>query len=59
MKLQKLDTNTKKQKYRRELIPNATFQRSRVFARNDLAERKVKDPGKASKEFLEFKEKLG
>ena len=31
-----------KQKYRHELIPNARFQRCRVFVRNDLVVRKIK-----------------
>ena len=49
----------KKQKHRYELMPNTKFQRSRVFVRNDLAERKIKSCKLASKQFLEFKEKLG
>ena len=31
-----------KQKYRQELIPNAEYQRCRVFVQNDLVERKIK-----------------
>ena len=31
-----------KQKYRQELIHNSKFQPYRVFARNDLVERKIK-----------------
>ena len=30
----------RREKYRQELIPNVTFQRCRVFVRNDLVERK-------------------
>ena len=47
-----------KQKYRQELIPNAKYQRCRVFVRNDLLERKTKSCRKSSKRFLEFKRKL-
>ena len=36
-----------KQKYRQELISNAKFQRSRVFVRKDLVERKIKSCRKA------------
>ena len=49
----------KKQKYRQELMPNAEYQRFRVFVRNDLVERKIKSCRKSSKRFLEFKKKLG
>ena len=48
-----------KQKYRQELTPNAKYQRCRVFVRNDLVERKIKNCRKSSKVFLEFKKKLG
>ena len=48
-----------KQKYRQEFIPNAEYQRCRVFVRNDLVERKIKSCRKLSKVFLEFKKKLG
>ena len=33
---------SKKEKYRQELIPNTNFQPCRVFAHNDLVERKIK-----------------
>ena len=49
----------KKEKYRQELIPNAEYQRCRVFVRNNLVERKIKSCRKSSKRFLEFKKKLG
>ena len=45
-----------KQKYRYELMPNKEFP-PRRFVRNDLVEQK--SCRKASKKFLEFKEKLG
>ena len=38
-----------KQKYRQELMPNAKYQRCRVFVRNDLVERKNKSCRKSSK----------
>ena len=46
-----------KQKYRQELTPNAKSQQCRVFVRNDLVERKIKNCRKSSKLFLEFKKK--
>ena len=48
----------KKQKYRRELMPNTKFQPCRRYVRNDLAERKIKSCRKASEKFLKFKENL-
>ena len=51
--------NPEKQKYRQELTPNEEYQRCRVFAGNDLVERKIKSCRKSSKRFLEFKNKLG
>ena len=49
---------SEKQKYRKELTPNAEYQRCMVFARNDLVKRKIKSCRKSSKSFLEFKKKL-
>ena len=49
----------KKQKYRRELTPNAKYQQCRVFVQNHLVERKIKSCRKSSKKCLEFKIKLG
>ena len=49
----------KKGKYRHELIPNAEYQQCRVFAQNDLVEKKIKSRRKSSKGFLEFKKKSG
>ena len=46
------------QKYRQELTANAKYQRCRVFARNDLVERKIKSCRKSSKIFLGFKKKV-
>ena len=47
-----------KQKYRYELMPNIEFQPCRRFVRNDLVEMKIKSRKVASKQFLEFNEKL-
>ena len=44
-----------KQKYRQGLTPNAEYQPCRVFVRNDLVERNVKNCRKSSKRSLEFK----
>ena len=51
--------DSEKQKYRKELTPNAEYQRCRVFVRNDLVDRKIKSWRKSSKRFLEFKKQLG
>ena len=50
---------SEKQKYRQELIPNGRFKQCCVFVRNDLVERKIRSRRVASKQFLEFEEKLG
>ena len=50
--------DSKKQKYRQELTPNAKYQRCRVFVRNDLVERKIKSCRKSSKRFLKFLKKI-
>ena len=39
-------------------MPNTKFQPCRMFARNDLIERKIKSYRKSSEKFLKFKEKL-
>ena len=46
---------SEKQKYRKELTPNAAYQGCRVFVRNDLVERKIKSCRISSKRLLEFK----
>ena len=48
-----------KQKYRQKSTPKAKYQRFRVFLQNDLIERKIKCFRKSSKNFSEFKKKLG
>ena len=47
------------QKYRKELIPNITFQPSKIFGRNDLFEKIIKSCKATNLEFLKLKEKLG
>ena len=40
-------------------MPNAKFQGSRVLVRSDIVNRKIKSHRAPSKQFLEFREKLG
>ena len=47
------------QKYRKELIPNITFQPNKIFVRNDLFEKIIKSCNTTNLEFLKLKEKLG
>ena len=47
------------QKYRKELTPNITFQPNKIFVRNDLFEKIIKNCKATNLEFLELKEKLG
>ena len=47
------------QKYRKELIPNITFQPNKIFVRNDLFEKIIKNCKATNLEFLKHKEKLG
>ena len=51
--------DSKKQKSRQELAPNAEHQRCMVFVRNDTVERKIKSYRNSSKRLLEFAKKLG
>ena len=48
-----------RQKYRKELIPNITFQPNKIFVRNDLFEKIIKSCKATNLEFLKLKEKLG
>ena len=50
------DLSTKK--YRKELIPNITFQPNKIFVRKDLFEKIIKSCKAANLEFLKLKEKL-
>ena len=47
------------QKYRKELTPNITFQPNKIFVRNDLFEKIIKNCKTTNLEFLKLKEKLG
>ena len=53
----KCDPN--KQKYRYEPMPSTKFRMCERFARNDLAERKIRNCRLASEQFLELKGNLG
>ena len=48
-----------RQKYRKELTPNTTFQPNKIFVRNDLFEKIIKSCKTTNLEFLKLKEKLG
>ena len=47
------------QKYRKELTPNITFQPNKIFVRNNLFEKIIKNCKAANLEFLKLQEKLG
>ena len=47
------------QRYRKELTPNVTFQPNKIFARNDLFEKIIKNCKTTNLGFLKLKEKLG
>ena len=51
--------DSSKQKYRKELTPNITFQPNKIFVRNDLFEKIIKRCKSNNLEFLKLKEKLG
>ena len=48
-----------RQKYRKELTPNITFQPNKIFLRNNLFEKIIKNCKATNLEFLKLKEKLG
>ena len=48
-----------RQKYRKELTPNITFQPNKIFVRNDLFEKIIKSCEATNLEFLKLKENLG
>ena len=48
-----------RQKYRKELTPNITFQPNKIFARNHLFEKIIKSCKTTNSGFLKLKEKLG
>ena len=51
--------DVEKPKYRSELMHSPEYQPCRVFARNDLVEKKIKRRRLPSQKFLEFIKKLG
>ena len=51
--------DSSRQKYRKELTPNITFQPNKIFVRNDLFEKIIKSCKVTNLEFLKLKEKLG
>ena len=51
--------DSSRQKYRKELTPNITFQPNKISVRNDLFEKIIKSCKAANLEFLKLKEKLG
>ena len=51
--------DSSRQKYRKKLTPNVTFQPNKVFVRNDLFEKILKSCETTNLEFLKLKEKLG
>ena len=50
--------DSSRQKYRKELIPNITFQLNKIFVRNNLFEKIIKSCKATNLEFLKPKEKL-
>ena len=51
--------DSSRQKYRKELTPNITFQPNKIFVRNDLFEKIIKSCKTTNLELLKLKEKLG
>ena len=51
--------DSSRQKYRKDLTPNITFQPNKIFVRNDLIEKKTKSCKTTDLEFLKLEEKLG
>ena len=51
--------DSSRQKYRKELTPNITFQPNKIFVTNDLFEKIIKSCKVTNLEFLKLKEKLG
>ena len=51
--------DSSRQKFRKELTPNITFQPNKIFVRNDLFEKIIKSCKTSNLEFLKLKEKLG
>ena len=51
--------DSSREKYRKELTPNITFQPDKIFVRNDLFQKIIKSCKETNLESLNFKEKLG
>ena len=51
--------DSSRQRYRKELTPNITFEPNKIFVRNDLFEKVIKSCKATNLEFLKLKEKLG
>ena len=51
--------DSSRQKYRKELTPNITFQPNKIFVRNNLFEKIIKSCKTTNFGFLKLKEKLG
>ena len=51
--------DSSRQKYRKVLLPNITFQPNKIFVRNNLFEKIIKSCKATNLEFLKLKEKLG
>ena len=51
--------DSSRQKYRKVLLPNITFQTNKIFVRNNLFEKIIKSCKATNLEFLKLKEKLG
>ena len=51
--------DSQRQKYRKVLSPNITFQPNKIFIRNSLFEKIIKCCKATNLEFLKLKEKLG
>ena len=49
--------DSSRQKFRKELTPNITFQPNKIFVRNDLFEKIIKSCKATNFEFLKLKEK--
>ena len=58
-KLFLISVDSSRQKYRKELTPNITFQPNKIFIRNNLFEKIIKSCKSTNLEFLKPKEKLG
>ena len=51
--------DSSRQKYRKDLTPNITFQPNKIFVRNNLFEKIIKSCKTTNLEYLKLKEKLG